>query len=168
MKSVGFKAIEDKDARVLLLGSLPGRMSLQKGEYYGQPHNVFWPIMGTLAGALPELPYQKRSLKLIQHHIALWDVCAAGAREGSLDSAIDMKTIETNDFAEFFRTHKQIRLICFNGAKAADIYIRRVLPGLPAEAQAIERRILPSTSPAHAGMKFEMKLAHWRAALSSH
>jgi G:T/U-mismatch repair DNA glycosylase len=77
-----------------------------------------------------------------------------------------MKTVELNDFTGFFREHKHIRLVCLNGAKAADIYLKRVLRTLPAGAQAIPHTILPSTSPAHAGMPLARKLALWREAIS--
>jgi hypothetical protein len=40
-----------------------------------------------------------------------------------------------------------------------------VLPRLPAAARLIRVEPLPSTSPAHAAMRFEQKLARWRAAL---
>jgi G:T/U-mismatch repair DNA glycosylase len=40
-----------------------------------------------------------------------------------------------------------------------------VLPGLAPTWAAIERRSLPSTSPAYASLRFEQKLARWREAL---
>ena len=86
--SVGFPPIADADARVLVLGSLPGRMSLEKQQYYAQPYNAFWKIMGQLFGAAPELPYERRLEELRKHGVAVWDVLAAGERSGSLDSAI--------------------------------------------------------------------------------
>ena len=52
--SVGFPPIADVSARVLVLGSLPGRKSLERHEYYAQPYNAFWRIMGALFDAGPE------------------------------------------------------------------------------------------------------------------
>src|ERR1017187_7782411 len=85
VKSKCFEPVAGADARVLILGSLPGKVSLERGEYYAQPYNAFWRIMGELVGASRDLPYQNRLELLKQHHIALWDVCAAGFRAGSLD-----------------------------------------------------------------------------------
>jgi len=163
--SVGFPPIEDAAARVLVLGSLPGVKSLEMREYYAQPYNAFWRIMGELVGAGPELEYPARLVRLRAHGIAVWDVLAAGEREGSLDSAIVPASIVVNDFGAFFARHRELRSICFNGNTAAGLFKRKVLPGLEPQWAAIERRTLPSTSPAYASLRFEQKLARWREAL---
>jgi double-stranded uracil-DNA glycosylase len=163
--SVGFPPIAAPDAHILVLGSLPGRKSLEMRQYYAQPHNAFWKIMGQLYGATPELPYERRLDLLRAHRVAVWDVLAAGERAGSLDSAIVASSIVVNDFAAFFGEHRDIRLVCFNGGKAAELYRRRVLPSLAPAAAALETRLLPSTSPAHASRPFADKLARWRLAL---
>jgi hypoxanthine-DNA glycosylase len=163
--SVGFPPVADAHARVLVLGSLPGRKSLQMREYYAQPYNVFWRIMGELFGAAPALSYSARLGKLRAAGLAVWDVLAAGEREGSLDSAIVRSTIRVNDFNEFFAQHRGIRAICFNGNTAAGLYRRKVLPGLDSRGAALETIVLPSTSPAYARLRFEQKLERWSAAL---
>lgn len=165
MKSRGFAYIARADARVLILGSLPGRVSLERGEYYAQPRNAFWRIMAELAGAAPDLPYQDRLRRLNAHGIALWDVCAAGRRVGSLDSNIELSTVETNDFSRFLREHDGIGVICFNGQKAKEIFDRKVKREPSHLFERVRCQVLPSTSPAHAGMPFEEKLSRWRAAL---
>jgi len=154
------------NARVLVLGSLPGRMSLERQQYYAQPRNAFWKIMGYLFGAVPELSYARRLQLLRAHRVAVWDVLAAGERSGSLDSAIVASSIVINDFGGFFATHRDLRLVCFNGGKAAELYRRHVLPGLAPASAALEARLLPSTSPAHASRTFAQKLALWSAALA--
>ena len=165
--SVGFPPIADAAARVLVLGSLPGVKSLEMREYYAQPYNAFWRIMGELFDATPALPYPVRLERLRAQGVAVWDVLAAGEREGSLDSAIVGKSIVVNDFNAFFARHRRIRTICFNGNTAAGLYRRKVLPGLEPRWAAIERHALPSTSPAYASLKFEQKLARWGAVLVS-
>jgi hypoxanthine-DNA glycosylase len=165
--SVGFPPIADPAARVLVLGSLPGVKSLAAREYYAQPYNAFWRIMGELFGAKRELPYPERLTRLRAHGIAVWDVLAAGEREGSLDAAIVPGSIVVNDFNTFFRRHRQIRSICFNGNTAATLFRRKVLPDLAPEWAALERHALPSTSPAYASLRFEQKLARWSAVLGA-
>ncbi len=165
MQRIAFPPVARADARVLILGSLPGEESLRRGEYYGKKANRFWWIMGALAGAPPEMPYPERLQRLQERRIALWDVCASAFRTGSLDSAIQRASVVPNDFAAFFAAHPQIALVCFNGRPAAKLYQDLVLPTVPSAAAAIRRAILPSTSPAHAAMPPETKLAQWRAVL---
>jgi double-stranded uracil-DNA glycosylase len=167
MHDKGFPPIGDAHARILILGSLPGRVSLQRQQYYALPHNAFWKIMARLIGAGPELPYEERALCLVRNGIALWDVCAAAQRPGSLDTSIVHSSVLPNDLASFIETHPGVGLICFNGGKAADLYRRLVLPGLPASVRAIRYETLPSTSPAHAAMSFEEKLTRWAAVLQN-
>lgn len=158
--SKGFAPVARADAKVLVLGTLPSRLSLAKGEYYAQPRNAFWRIMGDLFAIAPALPYAGRLQMLMEHRVALWDVCAAAHRPGSLDASI--RDAVANDFGSFFESHRELRLVCFNGAKAAQIYARTVQPALPGHFQAIRGETLPSSSPAHAAMRYEKKLALWR------
>jgi len=162
MHAEGFPPLADSTARVLVLGSLPGPMSLRERQYYAQPRNAFWRIMGVLFGAGPERPYETRLESLRSHHVALWDVCASAHRPGALDAAIRQASVVPNDFAGFFAEHSELRLILFNGKAAAELYRRKVLPGLPEELQVLRYQTLPSTSPALAAMTFEQKLERWR------
>ncbi|MDY0057667.1 MAG: DNA-deoxyinosine glycosylase [Methyloversatilis sp.] len=150
-------------ARVLILGSMPGVASLAAQRYYAHPRNQFWPIMGALFGAGPELPYAERLRVLTAAGIALWDVLESCERAGSLDAAIDARSAQANDFAAFFDAHPGITRIVCNGGTAEKHFRRDVMPQLPPRALELVR--LPSTSPAHAGMGAQEKLARWRAAL---
>lgn len=160
----GFPPLARPDARLLVLGSMPSRESLARGRYYAHPRNAFWPIMTRLFG-LRAGGYDERAAELTRHGVAVWDVLRACVRPGSLDSAIDEASIETNDFAAFFRAHPAIRRVYFNGAKAESVYLERVLPGLEPGPAALARRRLPSTSPAHAGLDLEAKTAAWTVLL---
>jgi hypoxanthine-DNA glycosylase len=156
-----FPPVADPAARVLILGSLPGRASLAAQEYYANRHNAFWRIMGDLLGAGPALPYAQRLEKLRAAGIALWDVIAAGERPGSLDADIVKASVCVNDFSAFFAVHRGIERVFFNGGAAEATFRRHVLPTLPeAKLQLIR---LPSTSPAHAASRYADKLAAWSA-----
>lgn len=160
-----FAPIENAKARVLILGSMPGRASLAAGQYYAHAHNLFWRILGEITGAAPSLPYATRAGALKSSGIALWDVLATCKREGSLDSAIDDATVRANDFAAFYRAHPRIEHVFFNGAKAEACYRRHVLPLLADAAASRSYRRLPSTSPANASMSRAHKQEVWRQAL---
>jgi|KBSMisStandDraft_5_1062788.scaffolds.fasta_scaffold99672_2 double-stranded uracil-DNA glycosylase len=161
VQSSGFAPIADRRARVLILGSLPGSVSLQMQQYYAQPHNAFWRLMGRLFDFDAQLPYRQRVAALKRNRIAVWDVCASAYRRGSLDSSIVGASVRCNDFPGFFAEHRAIHTVFFNGAKSADLFRRRVLPQLSMLPMALEYRQLPSTSPAHAARSFAEKLASW-------
>ena len=157
----GFPPLARPDARALVLGSMPSRESLARRQYYAHPRNAFWPIMARLFG-LRAGDYRERAAELTAQGVAVWDVLHACTRPGSLDSAIDEASIETNDFVAFYAAHPKIRRVFFNGAKAESVYRRRVLPTLDGAAADLPLQRLPSTSPAHASLDLEGKTAAWR------
>jgi len=159
----GFPAIAADDARVLVLGTMPSVASLAKQQYYGHPQNAFWPIMGRLFGAGRDVPYEERKRILCDQGLAVWDVLRECCRQGSLDTAIRVESESANDFASFFRRHRRIDTIFFNGQKAETAYRRHALAQVEELGHEFRYVRLPSTSPAHAGRTFEQKLAAWRA-----
>lgn len=154
-----------KCPRALILGSMPGVKSLAEQQYYAHPQNSFWRIMSALLDA-PVETYPQRVALIKNHNLALWDVLQSCFRPGSLDSEIEPGSIIVNDFAAFFRRHPTITQVFFNGATAEKEFRRRVLPGLPEKlAGRLALTRLPSTSPAHAGMKPAAKRREWNKIL---
>lgn len=158
-----FPPIENPSATILILGSMPGMESLRAAQYYAHPRNVFWKIMGELTGAAPELPYETRVEKLKSAGIALWDVLASCTRHSSLDADIEAESIIANDFVSFLKSHPNITHVFFNGAMAEQSFRKHVLPVLANRPPHYLR--LPSTSPAHASLRYEQKLEAWKLIL---
>ena len=161
----GFPPIADRRARVLVLGSMPSEASLAAGQYYAFRHNQFWRIVGEICGFDADAPYARRKAALKRQRIALWDVVASCVRPGSLDASIRDDSIRVNEFTAFLARHPGIRRVCFNGRKAESAWRRHVAPHLP-KSRTLEYRVLPSTSPAHAGMGYRSKLRAWRSAIA--
>lgn len=159
-RSEGFPPIADPQARVLVLGSLPGQRSIADGRYYAHPQNAFWRIMRELVGA--EGSYEARCNALLENRIAVWDVLYESVRPGSMDASIQLDTAQPNDFERFFDVHRQVNRVCFNGRKAAAMFARFI--GVDAEAPGRDYLTLPSTSPAFASMSFDDKLELWQQA----
>lgn len=159
----GFPPIAAADARILVLGSMPGKASLRASQYYAHPRNAFWPIIESLFGIDRTLPYEVRCAQLMVQRVAVWDVLQTCTRSSSLDSDIDRSSIVANDFPAFFALHPDIRVIYFNGAMAEQSFRRYATGLLPEALQRLPTVRLPSTSPANATYSFDRKLAAWRS-----
>ena len=159
-----FPPIADGDARVLVLGSMPGERSLRAGQYYAHPANAFWRIVGAVCAIAPDAPYAQRTRRLRERGIAVWDVLQSCERPGSLDADIVSASMRPNDFATFFARHRGIGTVLCNGGTALRVFTR-VARGLPEPFASLPRIGLPSTSPAHAARSFAAKLEAWRLAL---
>ena len=154
----GFEPIADARARVLVLGSFPSEASLAAGHYYAHPRNQFWRLMSSVLDQdLMQADWPTRYAALRDNRIALWDSVDACHRRGSLDA--DIRQPDANDLGALVARLPELRRIVFNGATAAR-QARRL-----AEA-GFEIRVLPSSSPAHAAMRFEDKCERWQEALS--
>ena len=142
------------DARLLILGSLPGEASLKAQRYYAHPQNQFWRLLGAAIGEdLPALEYDDRIARLAARHISLWDVVGEARRKGSLDGAIRDAT--PNLLADYVATHPRLRSVAFNGQTAARLG-RSALAGV----EGLHLLDLPSSSPAYT-LPFAWKLERW-------
>jgi double-stranded uracil-DNA glycosylase len=140
----GLPPIARPDARLFLLGSLPGDASLAAGRYYAHPTNQFWRLLGSAIGEeLQPLAYEERLVRLAERRIGLWDVIASAARPGSLDQSI--RLAEHNRIQHLLHDFPELRAIAFNGATAAGIG-RRLIGEPPAHIALID---LPSSSAAN-------------------
>jgi hypoxanthine-DNA glycosylase len=150
-----FAPVADPATRVLILGSLPGEVSLARQRYYAHPRNQFWRLIGAVAGLdLEPLAYEGRLAALLGRGIGLWDTVGAATRCGSLDGAI--RAIERNPLPALVQSLPELRAVGFNGGKSAAL-------GLPQLAGRGDLALipLPSTSPAYT-LPFDAKLARWR------
>lgn len=157
----GFPPILGEQVSTLILGTLPSQQSLLKGQYYGHPRNAFWPIMGKLFDAGPEVAYAERARLLSSKGIAVWDVLQSGSRPGSMDAAIDKSSAVPNDFATLYSNHPELKLVCFNGQAAERLFRKLVAMDIQESFAAVRFVTMPSTSPAYAAMQFAEKLQHW-------
>ena len=151
----GLPPIADKNARLFILGSLPGDASLSARQYYAHPTNQFWRLLGHALGEqLHELEYDQRLARLAQRRIGLWDVIASAKRPGSLDQAI--RLAEHNRIAHLLEDFPDLAAIAFNGTTAASVG-RRLVGVLPRKIQLLD---LPSSSAANT-RSFAEKAAAW-------
>ena len=152
-----FPPVTRADTRLLVLGSLPGAVSLAQQRYYAHPQNLFWRLMSAVTSRdLVPLAYEDRLDALLAAKVGLWDTVASATRKGSLDAAIRLHA--ASDLAALAATLPDLRAIGFNGATSARIGRRQL-----GEVPGIALIDLPSSSPAYARLSFDLKRDAWRA-----
>ena len=154
VRKSSFEPVANVDARLLVLGSLPGDASLAAQQYYAHPANQFWRLIGAVLNEdLAALPYEARLDRLCAGKVALWDVIESAARGGSLDTAI--REPAANALPEFVSRLPSLRAVAFNGGTSARIG-RRALAG-----SRVALVNLPSSSAAHAARSLADKMTIW-------
>jgi len=158
MTKEGFDPIVGKTAEVLILGTFPSEESLKQKQYYAHPRNLFWDMIAVICGTGKVDDYEKRCDLVRSEGIAIWDVLKSCDREGSSDGRIRRGHFIFNDLSTFISEHP-IKVIFFNGKKAANLFKQNVEPAiLPFHPRLL---ILPSTSPANATLSKQQKLERW-------
>lgn len=150
-----FPPVVRGDTRLLVLGSLPGAMSLAAGRYYANPRNQFWRLMeAVIDRPLADVDYEQRLALLLDAGVGLWDAVASARRPGSLDA--DIRLHAASDLRALTATLPCLRAIAFNGGTSAKV-------GRPQMGDAeLDLIDLPSSSPAYT-LPFAEKRARWLA-----
>lgn len=151
----GSPLVADRLTRIIILGTFPSRESLSRREYYANPRNHFWSVLGqALTIDLLQMNYNRRIESLLDLHIGLWDTVESCERSGSLDKSI--RNPKFNDLKTTALLAPNLRLLVFNGSKAASYYKGSLnIPHVTA----------PSTSSANTHMSIAKKTSHWRKIL---
>jgi TDG/mug DNA glycosylase family protein len=153
-----FKPLIARDARVLILGSMPGPEALRKQQYYGFKGNHFWKLLPDLFEETPPETYEQKLALVKRHKIALWDVIGTCVRPGALDGSI--RNLLPNDIPGLLKKHPNIRAVFINGQFAYKTFLKH----FDGEV-AVPVHVLPSTSPANAAMPIAEKARRWREIL---
>lgn len=152
---LGLPPIAASNARLFILGSLPGDASLAAQRYYAHPTNQFWRLLGrAIDEELQTLGYELRLQRLVARRIGLWDVIASASRRGSLDQAI--RDAEHNRIGHLLHDFPDLQAIAFNGSTASKVG-RKLIGEPPASLRLID---LPSSSAANTAA-FEDKARQW-------
>lgn len=115
-----FEPVVDSKSEILILGTLPGPLSLICNEYYANPQNQIWDILYSVYDLPKDVEYVEKCRFLLTHKLALWDVLKFASREGALDSNIDNPI--PNDFTNFLSKYPNIKCLVFNGATSEKIF----------------------------------------------
>ncbi|PQJ82640.1 DNA-deoxyinosine glycosylase [Polaribacter glomeratus] len=158
MERVSFDPILPENPKVFILGTMPGKQSLKKQQYYANNRNSFWKIIYELTDEVYSENYTERIDTLKKNNIAIWDICQFGERVTSLDS--DIKNEVPNPINEIIEMFPSVKQIIFNGKKAEKLYDKYFI-----KIENIIYETVLSTSPANARFSFKEKLNNWKIAL---
>lgn len=157
MRKPGLPPITDEKTEIIILGTLPSDKSLADGQYYANPSNDFWKLVGAAINQnFQGLLYGDKLNLLHAHRIGLWDAYHSCFRPGSMDK--DIAQTEPNDFAILKKIAPSIKSVCFNGKRAADV--EKSVLGLGYQTYR-----LPSSSGANRRDQ-DGRLTLWKAAIS--
>ena len=152
----GFPPLFGNNSRILILGTFPSPLSREKNEYYGNPRNQFWRILQEVFDEpFATMDYEKKKALLYANSVAVWDVIAKCQADRALDSSIRNPVYNTD--IPMFISENGINRVFFNGNNAFMFYKRGI--------GNINKNVLPSTSPAYAGIRIDRKVQLWRNAL---
>ena len=147
----GLSANINYNSAILILGTLPGKMSLNCGKYYADPSNKFWDILFIACGEKIDKTDQGKEKLLEKYHIALWDILASAVRKTSNDKDIS---------DEVPNNLPNIKLLLFHSNDAYK-YFKRFFKNTAVPYICV-------SSPSGQNRKStEAKAEEWRAALSS-
>jgi double-stranded uracil-DNA glycosylase len=138
----GLPPLIDRSIQILIVGTFPSEESLGLGQYYANPRNQFWKILGLVHGDdYLLLKYEHRCARMLARRVGLWDVFASCTRAGSTDSKI--RNAALNDFSNLKKVAPSLRKVLFNGEKAS-------LHAAVFTALGMATEVLPSSSSAPA------------------
>ena len=152
--NLSFEPFIFQNTEILILGSLPGRKSIELNQYYGHPRNRIWSILSHLKEKETPINYDDKKAFLNSFKIGLWDVAHSAIRKGSLDSNI--KDEKPNNIYSLTKNNPSIKVIGFNGKKSEQMFYKffKLNP-------ALKYVSLPSSSPANMAINFENICKKW-------
>ena len=152
--SKSFEPVIFNDTEILVLGSLPGKKSIELNQYYGHPRNRMWNILSKIINSEISTDYASKKLFLKKYKIGLWDVAHSAERKGSLDSNIKREI--PNDIQSLLIDFPSIKVIGFNGKKSEIMFNKFFKP-----ISSLKYVPLPSSSPANMAISFEDICGRW-------
>jgi hypoxanthine-DNA glycosylase len=152
--------IVSAESEILILGTMPSPKSREQAFYYAHPQNRFWPALALSLGEPNPETIEQKTVLLLRHRLALWDVLASCEITGASDASI--KNPMANDIPALIARSSITRMLC-TGATSARLYTRLVFP-----QTKIPCEILPSPSAANARMRLEDLAREYERVIQKH
>ena len=157
-RTYGLQEIINQDSEVLILGTLPGKKSLDSKKYYSDSSNKFWSILFQACGEPIDKSDEAKEKLLKKYKIAFWDILESAIRNTSSDEDIEDEI--PNDLPQLLEDYPNIKLILFHSNDAYK-YFKRFFKNTTVPYIRI-------SSPSGQNRKnIQEKILEWKAALSS-
>ncbi|MDE5856465.1 MAG: DNA-deoxyinosine glycosylase [Anaeroplasmataceae bacterium] len=156
-KTHPFSPVYNQYSHILILGSLPSVVSVERGFYYMHPQNRFWKVLSRIYEEdAYSMNIEDKTNFILKHHLALYDVVASCDIKNSSDASIE--NVVCTDLEEILK-NSDIHRILLNGNKAYTLFCK-AYPHL--KDMAIS---MPSTSSANAKVSLDELSRVWEEAL---
>ncbi|MCK9400914.1 MAG: DNA-deoxyinosine glycosylase [Bacteroidales bacterium] len=154
-RKYGLPPVIDYNSRILILGTFPSEISLEKQQFYANPANKFWMILCSVINESYTLNYDQRIQLLKKHRIALWDVVESCLREGSGDNEIRFE--RPNDLETLINQFPSLTHLLFNGTNPVRFFTKLGLD----EGPMVLVPSLPSSSGLNTHLTLSEKIDRW-------
>lgn len=172
----GFMPLVNDDAETLILGTLPGNITIENylstgniDYYFNFARNHFWLSFGKILCLDLQLitdrtnkGYQYRKQVLSKYKIALWDIYDKAEREIGNSSDKKIKNPSPNDLRTFLICHPNIKYVYTNGLGTYKKFIK-INKNIQSNFPHIIFKGLTSTSNANNG---HFDINEWENALN--
>jgi hypoxanthine-DNA glycosylase len=164
MNEKGFGYVISEQAKILILGTAPGRQSLKEGKYYQNSNNKIWEALSSVVNGITKDNYES---KLEDAPVGLWDVFSIV--EGTSSKDDERKLSGVNEF-KFILNNYPIKYVILNGNgkdKEGKQALREFLQSCEQmlDERGIKLFVLTSTSGSNR-LKPKEKLRLWKDLLS--
>ena len=145
-RTEGFEPLMCDIPKIVIMGTLPGRESLEHKEYYYSNSNRIWQVLCLLTGETIPRNYEQKKALLAKYHIVLGDYYKSAIRPGSDDRKIQDGI--PNDMVAFIRENPTIDTFAINGFGKYKKFGKRIRNSLSAGLPGKMIRVLslPDTS----------------------
>lgn len=134
-----------KDAKFLILGSLPSVKSREQGFYYAHPQNRFFKVLSSIFNTQEPASIEDRKAFLNKYKIGLYDVVFECDIDNSDDSTIS--NVKVINLKKILKDNPSIKVVAINGGKAKSLFQKYLLKDVNEDIKVV---YCPSTSPRNA------------------
>lgn len=164
-EAIGFPPLMCETPKILVLGTIPGKGSINAGEYYYDGSNRLWKVLSSITGEPVPTNYNDKKTLLARHGIVLWDYYHKVIRIDSSDNGIISG--EPNNIPQFLANNPTIKTVAILGFGKWKLFGERIKSFCDHTESLCDIRVLrlPETSGLNARWNLARLCNEWRCIL---